>query len=310
VRSGSGLRTSGASLLLAGAILTGCSGQGNAPAARVGTEAISDKEVKNLTDQWRATEKRQASEASRQPLPDKRLGQLALVQLIKTKLVAQIATGERVGLKADEVAGALAAETSTADLDSTGWGKTSFESAMRSALLSKALAGKLFPVMSIPENRLRAYFDAHPEQFQPQWKATVDLAFFEQEKLAQGFSTQRGASGRFSETARASGAGDVLTSQSVNENSSLPAEILTAISTLDAGTMSKPVHAGRGYWVIHATEIHREGPQTFETARPSIEQHLADQQRQEKFTDWLAVRLRQAEIEVKGKYGTWPGDFL
>ncbi|MDQ1518905.1 MAG: PPIC-type domain [Actinomycetota bacterium] len=310
MRSRSALRTSGASLLLAGAILTGCSGHGDTPAARVGTEAISDKEVRSLTDQWRATEKQQATEGSRQPLPDKRLGQLALVQMIKTKLVAQLATGERVGLKADEVARALAAETSTADLDSTGWGKASFESALRSALLSKALAAKLFPVISIPENRLRAYFETHPDQFQSQWRATVDLAFFEEEKLARGFSTSTGAPGRFSETARASGAGDVLTSQLVNGNSSLPGEILTAISTMHSETMSTPVRAGRGYWIIHTTEVHREGPQTFETARPSIEQHLADQQRQEKFSDWLAARLHDAKIEVKSTYGKWPRDFL
>ena len=57
----------------------------------------------------------------------------------------QLAADEHVGLNADELASALAAETAPADLDSAGWGKASFESAMRSALLSKALAGKLFP---------------------------------------------------------------------------------------------------------------------------------------------------------------------
>lgn len=74
--------------------------------------------------------------------------------------------------------------------------------------------------------------------------------------------------------------------------------------------MSKPVVAGSGFWVIRAADVQREGPQSFEAARSAIEAHLADQQRQAKFNDWLTERLRSATIKVKSKYGQWPVDFL
>lgn len=297
-------------LALAGLVLAGCSRRDSAPAARVGSESITDRDVQTLTDQWQASEGQGEVQGNPQRLSDKRLRQVALLQMIKTKLVAQLAADEHVGLNADELASALAAETAPADLGSAGWGKASFESAMRSALLSKALAGKLFPSIPVPEDRLRAYFDARPEQFHNQWKATVDLAFFRDEKLASEFSTRPEAPGRFSDTARAVGADDVLTGQAVSTGSPLPAELLSAIPAMKTGTMSKPVVAGSGFWVIRAADVQREGPQSFEAARSAIEAHLADQQRQAKFNDWLTERLHSATIKVKSKYGQWPADFL
>jgi len=304
------IRKWAAGLVLAGLVLAGCAHGESGPAARVGSESISDRDVQTLTEQWEASKGLGEGQGNTQQLSGKRLRQVALLQMIKTKLVAQLAADEHVGLNADELASALAAETAPADLDSAGWGKASFESAMRSALLSKALAGKLFPSVDVPEDRSRAYFDAHPEQFRDQWKGTVDLAFFHDEKPASEFSTRPEATGSFSDTARAVGADDVLTGQAVNTGSPLPTELLSAIPAMKPGTVSKPVAAGSGFWVIRAADVQREGPQSFSAARAAIEAHLADQQRQAKFNDWLTERLHSAKIKVKSKYGQWPADFL
>jgi hypothetical protein len=304
------LRISATGLLIACLTLVGCSRGGSAPAAHVGPDLVSDQEVKAVMGQWKASEGQQAVEQGAEALPERRLRQVALLQLIKAKLVAQFAAKEHVDLNADQLAAALAAETPSADLGSSGWGKESFEVAMRSALLSKALANKLFPSVAVTEDQARSYFEAHPDQFQDQWSAVVDLAHFQDQRPASDLSARAGASERFSDAARELGADRVFMSQPVNKASPLPPELLTAIPTLNGGAVSQPIAAGPGFWVIHATSVRRDGSQSFEVARSAIEMHLADQQRQGRFNDWLAERLREADIKVSRKYGAWPSDFM
>ena len=304
------LRIPAAGLLIAGLILAGCSREGSAPAAHVGPDLVSDQEVKAVTGQWKTSQGQQAVEKGSPALPERRLRQVALLQLIKAKLVAQLAAREQVGVNADQLAAALAAETPPADLGGEGWGKASFETAMRSALLSKALANKLFPAEAVSEEEARAYFDAHPDQFQDQWTGVVDLAFFRDQRRASALSTHPKAPERFADIARELGADSVFTDQSVSKASPLPAELLSAIPPMTGGAVSKPIPAGPGFWVIHANSVRRDGSQSFEVARSAVEMHLADQQRQGRFNDWLAERLREADIKVSRKYGAWPSDFM
>jgi hypothetical protein len=236
-------------------------------------------------------------------LPDKRLKQLAILQLIKMKYVERRADREGVRTRADELARASSAEVGSG-FNGSGWEKTGFESAVRISIVSKALAEKLFPALEVDGAKVRRYYDTHPELFNGSWKATVDMAFFGSKP------TQPLPGGpEFAGAARQAGAVDVIVDQPVNAISPLPPEILALIPTMQTGTVSEPVQAGKGFWVILARNIEHT-PQSFDEARPSIETHLADQERQSRFEAWLTDELRAADVQVPEEYGKWPGDWL
>jgi len=74
-------------------------------------------------------------------------------------------------------------------------------------------------------------------------------------------------------------------------------------------TVSAPVPVPKGYWVINTDDISSVAPQSFESARASIRDHLADQERQQRFGAWLTEQLRTADVHVNASYGRWPQDF-
>lgn len=294
----------------------GCStGAPPAPAAVVGGEPISGREVDRLTQQLRVSE-RQAAQSPIGPdggpraLPEKGLHQLVLSQLVKAKVVAQLAGREGVLARADEMARSASGQLAATEFSDTGWGRGDFETAVRSSILSKALAEKLFPTIDIADDAMRVYFDAHPDLFRPTWKATVDLAFFPTEAQARALTAISGVSARFADAAHQAGATDVLANQAVDQASPLPAEILTAIGALRPHTMSPPIPVPKGYWVVNAADVTVVAAQTFEAARPAIRDHLADQERQTKFASWLTEQVRAADVRVNPRYGRWPQDFL
>jgi hypothetical protein len=243
-------------------------------------------------------------------LPERRLEQLVLSQLIKAKVVAQLAAEEGVSVPAGDLARTASAALPETEFSDAGWGKPDFETAMRSSIISKALAEKLFPTLEVAESSVRGYFTAHPDLFRPTWKATVDLAFFATEGAARRLSAEPPASSAFPDVARGAGATDVLAGQAVDQTSPLPPEILAVIGTMTVHTISAPIVVPKGWWVVNATELTRVGAQTLETARPSISAHLADQERQSRFAAWLTERVRAAPVRVNGHFGRWPDDFV
>jgi hypothetical protein len=58
-----------------------------------------------------------------------------------------------------------------------------------------------------------------------------------------------------------------------------------------------------GYWVINTDDISSVAPQSFKRARASIRDHLADQERQQRFGAWLTEQLRTADVHVNASYG-------
>jgi parvulin-like peptidyl-prolyl isomerase len=302
--------------LVAIVLLGGCSSGGQAaPAAVVGGEPISGHEVDRLSGELAASQRQAAAspigpDGGRRPLPEQRLHQLVLAQLIKAKVVAELATQEGVTSRADEMARTASGQLAETEFSDTGWGRADFETAVRSSLLSKALAEKLFPTVDVAEDAMRAYFDAHPDLFQPKWKATVDLAFFKTQADAQRLTATAGAAARFEALARQAGAVDVLAAQAVDQASPLPPEILTAIGALPAQMLSAPIPVPKGWWVVHADEVSTMAAQSFDASRPSIRDHLADQDRQTRFAGWLSEKVRAADVRVNRRFGRWPDDFL
>jgi hypothetical protein len=284
-------------------------------AATVGTDTVTGRDVQRLAGELRRSERAAANspigpDGGQRSLPDRRLEQLVLSQLIKARVVTQLAAEEGVSAPAGDLARTASAELPETEFSDAGWGRPDFETAMRSSILSKALAEKLFPTVEVAESAVRDYFTAHPDLFQPTWKATVDLAFFATQDAARRLSTEPHASSSFPDAARAGGATDVLAAQAVDQKSPLPPEILGAIGTMTARTVSAPIAVPKGWWVVNATELNRVGAQTLETARPSIRAHLADQERQSRFAAWLTDKVRTAPVRVNAHFGRWPDDFV
>lgn len=301
------VRRLAAALVLAGGLVAGCSGGsgGGGEAAVVAGEKISEREVTELAKQWREAERAQDHDGAWKPLPEKRLKQLVVLQLIKVRYVAQAAKEHGVGTAAGKVAEVASSEIADDEFDGTGWGKSSFEAAMRSSVLSKALAEKIFPSISIEEAKIRAYYDKHPEISQASWSANVGLAFFRE---APGVPLAPGDG--FESSARQAGAEEVIATQPVDAQSPLPPELLDAIPKMRAGTVGAALKAGQGFWVVSAREVKTVAPKTYDAAHADIERHLADQERQTRFSMWLVDELKKADIEVSGKYGAWPKDWL
>jgi hypothetical protein len=300
---------------LAAIAATGCSSGGPpAPAAVVGGEAIGRHDVDRLSQDLKASQRQAAAspigpDGGRKPLPEQRLHQIVLSLLVKAKLVAQLAAREGVTARAGEMARTASDQLAPTEFSDSGWGRGDFETAVRSSILSKALAEKLFPTIDVAEDAIRDYFQAHPDLFRATWNATVDLAFFATEGAAKQVTATSGGPSRFADAARRAGATDVLTSQAVDQASPLPAEILTAVGAMTSHTVSAPVPVPKGYWVINTDDISSVAPQSFERARASIRDHLADQERQQRFAAWLTGQLRTADVHVNASYGRWPQDF-
>ena len=82
--------------------------------------------------------------------------------------------------------------------------------------------------------------------------------------------------------------------------------ILERVKTTPPGTVGSPLKVDTGSWVIGVSGRTDSPPQTFDQARPAIEKHLADQQRQELFSNWLDKQLKSAKVSVAKRYGSWP----
>ena len=106
------------------------------------------------------------------------------------------------------------------------------------------------------------------------------------------------ASTRFANAAHQAAATDVITGQAVDQASPLPAEILTAIGAMRSHTVSAPIAVPKGYWVVNAGEVTAVAAQSFEAARPSIHDHLADQERPDH--ENVAARFHQGAEQLTG----------
>jgi parvulin-like peptidyl-prolyl isomerase len=82
----------------------------------------------------------------------------------------------------------------------------------------------------------------------------------------------------------------------------LAPEAQNAVSAAVVGGVTDPVQTASGFEVIHVID-RRIKP--FEEAEEEIRSSLAESQRQERYAQWLAERVRKAKIVVNPKYGVF-----
>ncbi len=73
-----------------------------------------------------------------------------------------------------------------------------------------------------------------------------------------------------------------------------------AVTALEVGEISDPVRTEFGFHVIRLT-ARRVTP--FEEARPTLEEAIGGEAREDAFTQWLIAAYKEAEIKVNPKYG-------
>ena len=287
------------------ALALGACGQGSGKvAATVEGERIAQVRVEKLAGGWLNSRQMQ-DDSLRKVLTPARVRQMALLQLMRMSYLKTVAKQYGVPLSSTPVERVAASEIPDAELQDVGWETRGFQDALHAAQMSRAVGEHVFPTVTVPEERMRTYFSEHPDLFEASWEASAQLAFFRDAAAAQRFASSIRPGGEFVKSAKAAGADEATDVSSVRPGS-LPAVILERVKATAPGTVGPPLKVDTGSWVIGVSGRTDSPPQTFDQARPSIEKHLADQQRQELFSAWLDKQLKSAKVSVAKRYGAWP----
>ena len=288
-------------------VLGACSRGSGKVAATVEGDRIPTARVEKLAKGWLESPQMQ-NEALRAVLTPQRVRQMALLQLVRMSYLQKVARQYGVSLSTTAIEHAAASGVPTEELRTVGWESGNFQEALQSAQLSRDVAERVFPTVTVASDRVRSYFTEHPELFQASWKASAQMAFFRDGDKAHHYAASAAPGESFVREARAAGADEATDVEAVTPDSGLPDVLLERVKSTAQGTVAQPLKVDTGFWVVAVTKRADLPPQTFDDARPSIEKHLMDQQRQELFSNWLEKQVKSANVSVAKQYGKWPFD--
>jgi len=290
-----------------GLSLVACGRSPGKIAATVEGSRIPAARVEKLAKGWLDSPQMQ-NEAMRAVLTPQRVRQMALLQLVRMTYLEKVARQYGVSLSSTAIEHAAATAVPGDELHNVGWESTNFQEALQASQLSRQVAERVFPTVTVASDRVRNYFTEHPELFRASWKASAQMAFFRDEGKAHQFASSAALGENFVREARAVGADEATDVEAVTPDSGLPDVLLERVKSTAQGTVAQPLKVDTGFWVVAVTNRADLPPQTFEDARPSIEKHLMDQQRQELFSNWLEKQVKSANVSVAKQYGKWPFD--
>ena len=288
------------------ALALGACGHGSGTvAATVEGERIAAVRVEKLAGGW-LNSPQMHDDSLREVLTPARVRQMALLQLIRMSYLQKVAKRYGVPLSSTPVEHVAASAIPDEELHNVGWESRGFQDALHAAQLSRQVGERVFPTVTVTEERMHTYFTEHPELFEASWEASAQLAFFRDAAVAQRFASSTQPGGEYVTAAKAAGADEATDVTSVRPGTGLPDVILERVKATPPGTVGPPLKVDTGFWVIGVSGRTDSPAQTFDQARPAIEKHLADQQRQELFSDWLDKQLKSAKVSVAKRYGPWP----
>ena len=87
----------------------------------------------------------------------------------------------------------------------------------------------------------------------------------------------------------------------------LSSEAQTAIEQVSEGGVTDPIRGSSGFEIYRLVD---RRPRDFEDVEPELRRQLADQERERRFEEWLARRLRSASIVVNPRYGRFDAQAL
>ena len=288
----------------AATIGAGCSSGGHKPAdvaAVVGSTKVSAKEIESLTAEYLRTEAGKEIEGQ---MGRPEVTRLVLGFHIKSLVLNEAAKEMGVSLSADPLEAGFSVMAAEESYRQAGFTERDLLEADRAGRLSKAMAEKVFPQVPVADDEVRRTFEQQGQAFQQSWRVGASVGIFKAADAA-GLLRQRLQQGEaFAEAATALGALETGTVE-VTPISPIPQPFIDALSKLRPGEISEPVAAGSSWFVARVDRRDDSAARSFEELKPDVTALLADQKRQDLFTDWFVRRLRAAHVRVDQTYGKW-----
>lgn len=298
-----------APFLVAGFVLAaGCSSGGGRPevAAVVEGVEIASADTEGLVDAYL---RRQKAEQQKQELPRHGTVKLVLAYQIKVTFLEHLAKEMRVSSEPKSYFDAAADVIEPETYEAIGLRPGDFARSLQAGQLSKAIAEKLYPNVSVSENALREEYERRAPELERSWKATTRIARFSTEEPA-GKVRERVRSGEaFEAAAKELGAERVAAVEINPIVASLPPGVLDAVGAVAPGEVTEGVPAADG-WLSILVETREDVPRpTFEELREELTDVVAEQQRAALFHAWFEKKFAKAKVEVDGHYGKWNAKF-
>ena len=297
-------------LLVIGLIGMGC---GTKTVATVNGEKVSQPQLDKIMNLYMAQAKQvYGAELTGDQDFLKEIEKTALNDLIDQTLVIQQAKSE--GLKATdkEVSDAIKnfKESSGTEgyknfLKATGMTDEDFKQEMYNQVLVGELHDKVIAKVKVTDKEVRAYYEAHPEDFGNLRELKVSHILLKTEQEAKEVIKRIKAGEDFgglaqelsTEPAAKQSKGDL---GFINEQTNLVAEFKEAALKLKPGEMTgEPVKTKFGYHVIKAFEEKEAHVEPFDKVKDQAQLLAKQAKEQQTWNDYVAKLRKQAEIKIK-----------
>lgn len=296
--------------LAAGAVsLPACGGGRSEPevAARVVGAEIDASETQALAATLQQTESQNRPE-DQDALDEREIERVVLAHQIRLVYLKQVAADYDVELKPDPRAEALVGAVSEQSYKAAGWRSAKdYARSIEASRLSKAIAEKLFPKVPIQEDELKRAYDQEAKRLSaPSWRAFAEVAYFQDEALANQLRLRVEQSGEpFLAAASSLGAAESGPIEATSF-SLLPPAILDALGEVPAPSIGPPILFAKKWYAVLNVKSREDLPGLqFADVRDDLARLLEDQKRQAMFDEWFGKRLSKAQVEVDRYYGKW-----
>jgi peptidyl-prolyl cis-trans isomerase SurA len=184
--------------------------------------------------------------------------------------------------------------------------KEFIEGIKRSIVRTKVLARAVMQEMNLDDKSLKAYYDAHIDDY-VQEECKLQQIFISSQKKDAAERAQRAlhaleqekpfgeVAGEFSDDASGALQGDM---GFVKKDELIP-ELKEAIKLLIPGTYSNIVHTPFGYHIIKLTETKKGQPAPFESVKASVRQKLFALESEKRYKTYISKLRSSSYIEVK-----------
>ncbi len=307
-------------VLCAAVVLSACGGGGEPEvAADVEGIKITSEQVNLLYDIFAKTDAGQQGLAGEAPgglaVDPKQVRATSLSYQIKVAFLNFLAEREQITIpedtSKDEVYEGLAGIGS---LQVAGYRGQDLKIAARIEAISKAIAAKLLPEVTVTEADLQKAYDERKDVVGKSFRATTDIAFISSETAAKALKAALDQGKDFIAATDALG-DETLAAQTVDVNPITPiqADVIEKVRTLDVGKTAEPIRydvdGATVFVVLHQQKREDLPALTLKEATPELTKAVIDRKRFVVFQDWLKKQYEAANIDVDGYYGKWNPSF-
>jgi len=301
--------TVAAVLLLIGFIVTGC---GTNTVATVNDEKVDQAQLDKVINLYMAQAKQVYGEdvTEDQELMAE-IRKMALNDLIDQTLLIQKAISEGLKATEKEVSEAIknfkessGTEGYKSFLETTGMTDKDFKQEMYNQVLVGELHDKVVAKVKVTEEEVKAYYDAHPEDFGNLRELKVSHILLKTKEEAEDVIEQLKAGEDFgtlaqelsTEPAAKETKGDL---GFINEQTNFVTEFKEAALKLKPGEMTEePVKSQFGYHVIKAFEEKEAHLEPFDEVRDQAELLAKQAKEKQAWTDYVTNLRKQADIKT------------